>query len=178
MSAAPLGPTTAYGKTKLAAEEEARRAVGRGVDVVIARAFQHTGPRQNLPMMLPEWARQVAASGEAPIEVQTCDASIDLSDVRNVVRAYRLLLEKGITGESYNIGSGIPRRTSDVLRLLLEAAGMSGRAVSERNPGRKFDPIADTCQLRGLTGWQPEIALETTIADTLAWWRELLQKCP
>ena len=155
MSAHRVGPTTAYGKTKLAAEEEARRAVGRGVDVVIARAFQHTGPRQNLPMMLPEWARQVAASGEAPIEVQTCDASIDLSDVRDVVRAYRLLLEKGITGESYNIGSGIPRRTSDVLRLLLEAAGMSGRAVSERNPGRKFDPIADTCQLRGLTGWQP-----------------------
>ena len=66
-----MGPVTAYGKTKLAAEEEARRAARQGVDVVIARAFQHTGPRQNLPMMLPEWARQVAAGGDAPIEVQT-----------------------------------------------------------------------------------------------------------
>jgi GDP-4-dehydro-6-deoxy-D-mannose reductase len=174
---APLAPATAYGKTKLAAEQEARRAVRRGVHVVIARAFQHTGPRQNLPMMLPQWARQVAAGGgDAPIEVQTCDASIDLSDVRDVVRAYRLLPEKGSTGEAYNIGSGTPRRTGDVLRLLLEAAGMSGRAVLERNPGRKFDPIADVGRLRGLTGWRPEIALETTVADTLAWWRELMRK--
>jgi GDP-4-dehydro-6-deoxy-D-mannose reductase len=173
---APLGPATAYGKTKLAAEEEARRAVGRGLDCVIARPFQHTGPRQNLPMMLPEWARQVAAGGHGPIEVQTSDASIDLSDVRDVVRAYRLLLEKGAAGEAYNIGSGVPRCTGDVLRLLLEAAGMSGRAILERNPGRKVDPIADATRLRDLTGWRPEIAMETTVADTLAWWRDFLGK--
>ncbi len=173
---APVGPVTAYGKTKLATEEEARRAARQGVNVVIARAFQHTGPRQNLPMMLPEWARQVAAGGDAPIEVQSCSASIDLSDVRDVVRAYRLLLDSGMPGEAYNIGSGTPRLTGDVLRLLLEAAGMSGRAVRERNPGKKFDPIADTTRLMGLTGWHPEIELKETVADTLAWWCEAVQK--
>ena len=172
---APLGPATAYGKTKLGAEDEARHAVGRGLEVVIARAFQHTGPRQNLPMMLPEWARQVAAGGQSPIAVQTCDASIDLSDVRDVVRAYSLLIEKGVPGKAYNVGSGIPRRTGDVLGLLLEAAGASGREVVERVPGRKFDPIADIGQLKGLTGWHPAIALEQTLADTLAWWRARLQ---
>ena len=126
-------------------------------------------------MMLPEWARQVAAGGQLPIAVQTCDASIDLSDVRDVVRAYSLLIEKGVPGKAYNVGSGIPRRTGDVLGLLLEAAGASGREVVERVPGRKFDPIADIGQLKGLTGWHPAIALEQTLADTLAWWRARLK---
>ena len=63
-----------------------------------------------------------------------------------------------------------------MLRLLLEAAGAGGRAVVERNPGQKFDPIADIGRVAGLTGWRPEIALETTVADTLAWWRDIVEK--
>ena len=172
---APLGPPWAYGRTKLAAEEAVRRAVTKwGVDAVIARAFPHTGPRQNPQMMLPQWARQLALGGEGPLEVHTCDAYLDLTDVRDVVRAYRLLANHGRTGRAYNVGSGVCRRSGDVLEVLQQTAG-SRRTVVQLKPGRKADPIADTSRLKQCTGWLPEIPLETTVADTLAWWRLLVE---
>ena len=140
---APLGPWRAYGRTKLLAEGEVRRAVDElGFDAVIARSFQHTGPRQSPRMMLPEWARQLAAGRPQPVEVHTLDAQIDLSDVRDVVRAYRMLLERGQRGEVYNVGSGVSRRSGDVLELLRSMADPT-RPVVELRPGFKQDPIAD-----------------------------------
>jgi GDP-4-dehydro-6-deoxy-D-mannose reductase len=169
--AAPIAPARGYGQTKLAAEEEVRRAVSRqGIDAVVVRPFQHAGPRQNAKMMLSQWARQFAAGGSAPIRVQTLDAFIDLTDVRDVVRAYRLLAEHGRRGEVYNVGSGVRRRSGDVLEMLRRMAD-SSQPVVESNPGVKQDPIADITRLRQTTGWQPNISLETTLADTLAWWR-------
>ena len=110
----PVGPSRGYGKTKLAAERVALESAEKaGVSLMIARAFQHTGPRQSPRMMLPQWARQLVEleTGESgmdrPIEIYTRDARIDLTDVRDVVRAYRLLLEKGCPGEIYNVGSGV-----------------------------------------------------------------------
>jgi GDP-4-dehydro-6-deoxy-D-mannose reductase len=169
--AAPVTPARGYGQTKLSAEEEVRRAVAlHGADAVIVRPFQHAGPRHNAKMMLAQWACQLAAGGAAPIQVQTCDAFIDLTDVRDVVRAYRLLAERGRRGEVYNVGSGVRRRSGDVLEMLRRMAG-SSRPVVESSPGFKQDPIADTARLRDATGWQPNISLETTVADTLAWWQ-------
>ena len=168
---APLGPKRGYGRTKLAAEKEIRRAVEQqGCDAVIARSFQHTGPRQNPQMMLPQWARQFARGGTGPVEVYTRNAQIDVTDVRDVVRAYRLLAEQGRCGEVYNVGSGISRRTGVVLSILQQMADPS-RPVVEIRPGRKQDPIADAGRLVRLTGWRPEVPLEQTVADTLAWWR-------
>ncbi len=168
---APLGPLRGYGQTKLAAEAEVRRAIlQQGIDAVMVRPFQHAGPRQNPKMMLSHWARQFAA-GSGPIQVQTCDAFVDLTDVRDMVRAYRLLAEHGRGGEVYNVGSGVRRRSGDVLEVLRRLAD-SSRPVVESRPGVKQDPIADTARLRQATGWQPSITLETTVADTLAWWRD------
>ena len=167
---APLGPRRGYGRTKLLAEGEVRRAVDQlGCDAVITRGFQHTGPRQNPRMMLPQWARQFSA-GPEPIEVYTCDAQIDLSDVRDVVRAYRLLLERGRRGEAYNVGSGTSRRSGDVLELLRNLADPQ-RPIVELRPGFKQDPISEVTRLVQCTGWRAEIPLETTVSDTLAWWR-------
>jgi len=168
---APLGPQWGYGRTKLLAEAEARRAIEQdGCDAVIARSFQHTGPRQLPPMMLAAWARQFVAADTGPVEVHTRDAYIDLTDVRDVVRAYRLLLEHGRTGEIYNIGSGKSCRSGDVLEILQQMAGP--RRIVELHPGRKQDPIADISRLVGTTGWCAKIPLEKTVADTLAWWRQ------
>jgi GDP-4-dehydro-6-deoxy-D-mannose reductase len=167
---APLGPRRGYGRTKLLAEEEVRRAIDRhGCDAVIVRSFQHTGPRQSPRMMLPHWARQFAA-GRRPVEVRTCDAYIDLSDVRDVVRAYRLLVQCGARGEVYNVGSGICRRTGDILELLRNLADPQ-RPIVELLPGRRQDPIADITRLVQCAGWQATIPLEETIADTWTWWR-------
>lgn len=170
---APLGPRTAYGRTKLAAEQIALTAAARGdCQAMVARAFQHTGPRQNARMMLPEWAFQFASEDRVPIEVGTRDAVIDLSDVRDVVRAYRLLMERGELGGVYNVGSGCPRRSGEVLDLLRQLAGPD-RPIRETRPGPKQDPIAITSRLRQNTGWQPEVPLDQTVADTWAYWREL-----
>jgi GDP-4-dehydro-6-deoxy-D-mannose reductase len=122
-------------------------------------------------MMLPEWTRQFAAGGSGPIEVHTLDAWIDLSDVRDVVRAYRLLVERGRRGGVYNVGSGVNRRCGEVFELLRDMAD-PGRQVIQLHPGRKQAPIAETTGVARDTGWRATIPLETTLSDTLAWWRQ------
>jgi len=169
---APLAPQSAYGKTKLAAEEEVRRACRQdGCDAVIVRAFQHTGPRQNARMMLPSWARQFAIGGSQPVEVHTRDARLDLADVRDVVRAYRLLAEHGRRAEVYNVGRGVECRSGDILEILRELAEPE-RPVVEIRPALQQNPIADVTRLVRATGWQAAIPLEKTVADTLHWWQQ------
>jgi GDP-4-dehydro-6-deoxy-D-mannose reductase len=126
-------------------------------------------------MMLPQWARQFAGGGTSPVEVLTRDAVIDLTDVRDVVRAYRLLAEKGKPDTVYNVGSGRPRRSGEVLDLLRRLADPD-RPVKEIHPGEKQDPIADVSRLNQQTGWRPEVPLGQTVADTLAYWRGTLAK--
>lgn len=167
---APFGPRRPYGMTKLAAEQVLLAAAReQGLDVVIARAFQHTGPRQSSRMMLPEWAAQLARRGSEPVLVYNRDTHLDITDVRDVARAYRQLVELGVAGATYNVGSGVSRRSGDILDLLMERAG-STREIVELNPGRNQDPVADNRRLVAQTGWRPEIPLERTVADTLDYW--------
>jgi GDP-4-dehydro-6-deoxy-D-mannose reductase len=167
----PLAPRRGYGKTKLAAERLlAERARSGRPAVVVARAFQHTGPRQGLPMMLPEWVAQFCRSDSAPIVVQNDNTCIDLSDVRDVVRAYRLLMLHGSPGEAYNVGSGILRTTGEVLEVLRRLAGPH-REIQVRSHEERADPIADISRLAACTGWRPVFTLEQTVADTLDAWR-------
>ena len=104
--------------------------------------------------------------------MQTLDAHVDVTDVRDVVRAYRLLAEWGDSGRIYNVGSGVSRRSGDLFELLRAMAGPD-RPVVELRPGRKQDPIADITRLTACTGWRPEMPIERTIADTWAWWRRV-----
>lgn len=166
----PLGPARGYGMSKLAAERLVAAAVAAGrIDAVVARAFQHTGPGQGPRMMLPQWAEQFAHPAQA-VQVYTCDAYIDLTDVRDVVRAYRLLAGSGRCGITYNVGSGVCRRSGEALELLRRLADPS-RAVVELRPGVRQDPIADRTRLTSETGWRPEIDLERTVADVWRHWR-------
>lgn len=167
----PPNPQRAYGKTKLLAEDTVRRAEKQhGLDTVIIRAFQHTGPRQEPRLMLPEWAEQVTRPSNDVIRVKHLSTWVDLTDVRDVVRAYRMLAERGIAGDLYNVGSGMPQRTGEILKTLIETAGLSPNIIELQPGAEKFDPIADISRLEAATGWLPKIALETTIADTLAYW--------
>ncbi len=167
---AALGPSGAYGKTKLAAERICQEAAASGLEVIIARAFQHAGPRQLPKFMLPEWAQQFAAPGNAPIQVVSLDSYIDLSDVRDVVRAYRLLLACRGTAGVYNVGSGVAVRSGDVFDQLVRLTGRPADVV-QRRPGIRQHPIADISRLQRDTGWSPRIPLSRTIADTLAYFQ-------
>jgi len=169
----PLGPRRGYGHTKLLAEEAVARAVASSVvDAVVARAYQHTGPRQRPPLMLPEWAEQFSRASSEPVHVHNLDTDVDLSDVRDVVRAYRLLVEHGSRGEAYNVGSGVGRRTGDIFEILRNLADPDHRReIVERRPGRRQDPIANVDRLVACTGWSPRFTIHQTVADTLAYWR-------
>jgi len=168
----PTNPTGGYGKTKLAAEEVVRRFTHDDrIEGVVARGFHHTGPRQLPRMMTPQWCRHLVSTGDdEPLRIFTRDAWLDLSDVRDVVRAYRLLAESGRPGEIYNVGSGRRVRSGDVLEILLRLCG-SQREVIETKPGVRANPIADIERLQTQTGWAAEVPLKQTLADTLKFWR-------
>jgi GDP-4-dehydro-6-deoxy-D-mannose reductase len=171
----PTRPVTGYGKTKLAAERLAQEFHERGVPTLIVRAFHHSGPRQLPPMLLPQWAMQFADPAITEVTVYTLWAYLDLCDVRDVVRAYRLLMEGGQTG-IFNVGSGRMISTGRLFELFVR---ISGRQLPAREirPGLRYEPIAKIDRAQAATGWRPEIPLEQTVADILAWARACRGQC-
>jgi GDP-4-dehydro-6-deoxy-D-mannose reductase len=171
----PLGPVTAYGKTKLAAEQIVQEQSGpTGVDAVIVRSFKHAGPRQNARLMLAEWAIQMTRPDDGPIRVLNLDSYLDMTDVRDVVRAYRLVAEHGRRGEVCNVGSGEALRSGAIYQRMYEMSGCR-RGTVELSPGIRREAIADITRLQARTGWRPEIPLDRTLGDSLEYWRRTLE---
>ncbi len=147
--------------------------------MIRARPFNHAGPGQQPTYAIASFARQVAGAleaGENPVRVVTGnpDTRRDYTDVRDVVRAYRLLAERAEPG-IYNVCSGRTASASELVAMLAEAAGV--RVEHEVDPAL-LRPH-EVMELRGAndalataTGWEPEIPLARTLADTVAWWRE------
>ncbi len=144
----------------------------------VVRAFSHTGPGQAPTFAIPAFARQLARieKGEQKphIRVGNLEAIRDLLDVRDVVTAYRLLLERAIPGETYNIANGSPISMRTVLNRLRALCAKPTTVEIDPNRLRPADigcSTGDALKLRTVTGWQPEYALDTTLLDTLAYWR-------
>lgn len=172
----PIGPNRAYGKTKQLAERQfAAIAAEHRVEGIVARAFQHAGPRQSLRMIVPDWVDQFLRPECDPVQVINLDTWLDLSDVRDVVRAYRCLVERGQSGAVYNVGSGVSHRSGDVFDCLRRMYDPT-RRVEEAMPGRRQLPVADITKITRDTAWRPEITLEQTLVDTVAWRREFLKQ--
>lgn len=175
----PLRPDTPYAASKAAADlacfQYYRTA---GLDVVRARPFNHTGPHQPADFAIPNWARQLAAierGEQAPVlEVGDLRTHRDLTDVRDVVEAYMLLLEHGEAGEAYNIGSGVSHSMEDVLGRLVALSGLSVEVRTRADlmrPSEQAHITVDAGKLRHRTGWTPAHSLDQTLSDTLAAWR-------
>ncbi len=173
----PALPASPYAASKLAAEAVALQAWrGFGQPVVVVRPFNHIGPGQSPSFFVPALAKRIVEarrSGTASLPVGTLTTRRDFTDVRDVVVAYRLLVEHGVPGEVYNVCSGRDVAMSDVADQLLELAGAA--LTLERDPAlvRPVDvPVlrGDAGRLRAATGWQPTITLATTLADVLASW--------
>ncbi len=170
----PLRPLTPYGDSKVAAEGIVRDHVARGGNAVTARAFQHTGPGHVGAYALSDWAEQLAR-GSSEIATGSLDVERDYLDVRDVVNAYILLSESGVSGEIYNVSSG----SGVTMRLLLEGliAAFSSDAQIVTDPARvrAVDQpvvIGDRSKLTDATGWQPQYSLEATLEDLAKFWRE------
>ena len=173
---APLRPQNPYAVSKASADLLAGfYADAHGLRVIRARPFNHAGPGQEPTYAIASFARQAAAGGD-PVRIVTGspDTRRDYTDVRDVVRAYRLLAERGDPG-IYNVCSGRTASARELIELLASAAGAALDHVVDPSLVRAHEVMevrGSAERLRAATGWEPEIALERTLADTVAWWRE------
>lgn len=171
----PLRPANPYAASKAAAEMACVGVAGaRGVESVVARSFNHTGPGQDPRFALPSWARQIAAiragAAEPVLRVGNLEARRDLLDVRDVVCAYRLLAESGVPATAYNVCSGAASSMREVLEAMIAISGAEVRVEVDPGRVRPVDVpllLGDPGRMRAL-GWAPEIPLGQTLADLLA----------
>lgn len=174
--AAPLGRFGPYTDSKIEMEAVAR---GYSEFSLVARAFSHTGPGQTPTFALPSFARQlvrIELGLEVPLlHVGNLEAQRDMLDVRDVVRAYRLLMAHGAPGEVYNVATGSPHRMHDLLDRLRALCTVPTEVVVDPARLRPADiacSSGDPSRLWAATKWQPQFPLETTLRDMLAFWRE------
>jgi GDP-4-dehydro-6-deoxy-D-mannose reductase len=164
---APLRPQNPYAVSKASADLLAGfYADGHGLRVIRARPFNHAGPGQEPAYAIASFARQAAAGGR--IRIGNPDTRRDYTDVRDVVRAYRLLAERAEPG-IYNICSG---RTASARELVGMLGGEFDVDESLVRAHEVMEVRGSAERLRAATGWQPEIPLERTLADTVEWWRQ------
>ncbi|HJZ70276.1 MAG TPA: GDP-mannose 4,6-dehydratase [Vicinamibacterales bacterium] len=173
----PLVPNSPYGLSKLAQEMLGQRTNG-AIQVAIARPFNHVGPRQDPHFAASSFARDIAdiERGRRPAEIPVgnLDARRDLTDVRDTVRAYRLILERGQPGRPYNVCSGRALKIRELLDMLLARAQVPIAVTADPSRLRPNDTpllVGDRSRLRDELGWTPAIPLEQTLDDLLAYWR-------
>ncbi len=164
----PLNPVTPYGASKAAAEAIAL-AWGREtwIDVVVTRAFQHTGPGHVGAYAVPDWASQLAA-GERTLRVRNIDVQRDYLDVRDVATAYRDVMYHGHAGEVYNVASGVPLTMRSLLEGLLMAFDSDATVEVDESRLRPNDPTAfygDVTRILQHTDWRPTLSLTQTLLD-------------
>jgi GDP-4-dehydro-6-deoxy-D-mannose reductase len=178
-----LRPRSPYAVSKVAAESLCYQwTQTERLDIILTRSFNHLGPGQDERFAVASFARQVAGirNGTAPPRIVAGDLGItrDLTDVRDVVHAYLSLLEKGRTGEVYNVGSGRETRLADVLNALMSIAGVTADIVIDPARLRSDEQrraVADVRKIAADTGWSASVPLSTTLADMLDDWNRRIQ---
>lgn len=179
----PLAPTSPYAVSKIASDYLGLQYfLTDHVQVIRVRPFNHTGPRQSASFVVPAFAKQIAeiekGIKKAPIiQVGNLSAKKDFSDVRDIVKAYVLLMEKGRLGEVYNIGSGKSVEIEGILDTLLSLAKFEIEVEFDKSLFRQVDIKDIYCDHTKVTkaiGWEPEIPLEKTLQDTLDYFRRVV----
>src|SRR5690606_2455666 len=176
---APLKPANPYAVSKAAQDLLGfQYFYSERLPVVRVRPFNHAGPGQSDRFVVSGFARQVAEAEAGKTEpgllVGNLEAQRDFLDVRDVVRAYRLVADAGEPGEVYNIASGRPRSIASIVERL---AAMATIPLEVRQDPARMRPAdtpviyGDATKLIERVGWQPVIPIEQTLADTLAYWR-------
>jgi GDP-4-dehydro-6-deoxy-D-mannose reductase len=180
----PLNPDSPYGVSKAAADMlGAQFFQNHGVRVVRARSFNHTGPGQSAEFVCSDFARQFAAIAlglsRPSIRVGNVNIRRDFSDVRDVVRAYILLVQKGKPGQAYNVASGHAVSLREVLVILHSFCPREVKIDVEQQRLRRGEAdvlYGSNRKLKQTTGWQPKYDLSTTLRDLYTYWEETLRR--
>jgi GDP-4-dehydro-6-deoxy-D-mannose reductase len=177
----PLRPVSPYAASKVAADALAQQAwLGHRLPVVRVRAFNHLGPGQSDRFLAPSLASRIARNerdGGDEVPIGNMTPRRDVTDVRDVVRAYRLLIEAGEPGGVYNVCRGTAVSVRQIAEALLGMARRPMRLVPDPALQRPVDIpvlVGDNAALRAATGWRPTIPLERTLTDVLEDWRARL----
>jgi GDP-4-dehydro-6-deoxy-D-mannose reductase len=179
---APLRPQNPYAVSKASADVLAGfYADAYGLNILRARAFNHAGPGQAPIFVVSSLARQAAqglVEHQPSVRITTgnADARRDFTDVRDVVHAYRLLVERADPG-AYNVCSGSTSSAAEIIAELRRSIDIELEHVVDPSLVRANEVLeirGDNARLRAATGWEPEVPFEQTVGDTLAWWREEL----
>jgi GDP-4-dehydro-6-deoxy-D-mannose reductase len=173
----PIGPSDPYGVSKLAQEMLAFRADFTPVFVV--RPFNHAGPRQSPTYVTSSFARQIAeveaGLREPVLSVGNLDSRRDITDVRDTVRAYRMVVQRGSPSRPYNVCSGQAYRVGDLLDALVRLSRASIDVKVDASRLRPSDnPViaGDRSRIAAEAGWTPQIPIERTLDDLLDYWRQ------
>jgi GDP-4-dehydro-6-deoxy-D-mannose reductase len=170
---APFRPTSPYAASKAAAELASEQFQRARLDVVVARAFQHEGPGRDERFAVGSWAAQIARAEEAgrgTVLVGDLSPKRDITDVRDVTRAYEALLDPDVPAGTYNVASGVAVAMREMLDSLVSLARCPIEVEEDRSRFRASEVTelrGDASKLREATGWTPTIPLEQTLADTL-----------
>ncbi len=180
----PLRPENPYGVSKVTQDMLGLQYhFSHGVDVLRVRAFNHIGPRQSPMFVASSFARQIAqieaGLHEPTICVGNLEAKRDFTDVRDVMRAYALLVEHGEPGEAYNVGTGQAHSIQYLLEVLLAYSQAEIKVQQDASRMRPSDtPViyADNARLRAATGWEPLFKFEDSLQTVLDYWRKEVKK--
>jgi GDP-4-dehydro-6-deoxy-D-mannose reductase len=181
----PLRPVTPYAVSKVAAEYLGIQAhLAHGLPVIRARAFNHVGPGQAATFVVSSLARQIALAerdGGSELRVGNLTPRRDFTDVRDVARAYRLLIDRGEPGEVYNVCSGQDVAIEELARRMLVRAGLDLKVTIDTELVRPVEiPVlrGDPRRLHAATGWAPQIGLDETLESVVDYWRLELARSP
>ncbi len=185
----PLRPVSPYAVSKLAQDFLGLQYfLSYGLKIIRVRPFNHIGPRQSARFVVPSFAKQIAeiekavpagrqGKQENVISVGNLSSKRDFTDVRDMMRAYLLALDKGQPGEVYNIGSGRSYQIQEILDILLSFSSEKITVEIDKNKFRPKDEpelVCDQSKFAQTTGWQPEINIKKTLKDTLDYWRNIV----
>ena len=178
----PLMPTSPYSVSKIAQDFLGLTYfLSYKLKIIRVRPFNHIGPKQSPHFVVSAFAKQIAEIEKGKrtptLHVGNLDAKRDFTNVKDMMNAYILAIEKGKDGEAYNIGSGISYKISDILNKLVLMSSSKIKIEKDKalfRPNDNPDLVCDPNKFTKLTGWKPRISMETTLKDTLDYWRNII----
>ena len=175
-----LNPTSPYAISKMTQEEVAKLYINAyKMNLILVRAFNHIGPMQSKNFVVSDFASKVAEiekGAESVIRVGNLEAYRDFTDVRDIVRGYTMLMERGNLGQIYNIGSGNAYKIQDILDTLLSLSTVKIQVEIDKDKLRPSDiPMikCDNSKIKTHVNWDTKYDIKDTLKDTLDYWRNM-----